>query len=129
MDEHGFIRYVHSKLDPQLVKWKIHDQFAGGVPDAYYLGAKGPLWVEYKYLKALPKRELSPVRTCLTEGQKIWLNDLERCKQPCALVIGHENRAVILQHGRWNTDVTRHCFVHNTVSRLQLVDWIHNTCL
>lgn len=129
MDEHGFIRYIHSKLDPKLIRWKIHDTFAGGVPDAFYLGPKGPLWVEYKYVKALPKRETTPISTCLTEGQKIWLNNLHECKQPCALIIGHEQRAVILVNGAWNNDVYRHRFILSTVSRIGVADWIKQQCM
>jgi hypothetical protein len=129
LDEHGFIRYIHSKLDPKLVRWKIHDTFAGGVPDAYYLGEKGPLWVEYKYIKALPKKETTAISTCLTLGQRLWLDDLHRCKQPCALIIGHEQRAVILTNGKWNESIYKRFFVTSTVSRVGVADWIKQQCM
>lgn len=129
MDEHGFIRYVHSKLSPALRKWKIHDTFAGGVPDAYYLGPRSDLWIEYKYVKLLPIRPTTTVKTSLSELQKEWLNDLRKCKRPCALVIGHEQRAVVLHGGRWNTDITTHEFLETSISRKELVGWIEFTCL
>lgn len=129
MDEHGFIRYVHSKLDPKLIRWKIHDTFAGGVPDAFYLGEKGPLWVEYKYVKALPKRETTPISTCLTVGQQLWLDDLYRCKQPCALIIGHEQRAVIRVNGLWNVDIHRGDILSSTISRIGVAEWIKQQCM
>lgn len=128
MDEHGFIRYIHSKLDPLVFHWKIHDQFAGGVPDAFYT-AKRPLWVEYKYIKVLPKRPDTKLATCLTVNQQIWLDRLEASNQPCALIIGNGTRAVILVHGQWNIDVPRHYFDSHSVSRSEVVDWIHKQCL
>lgn len=129
MDEHSFIRAVHSKLDTALRKWKIHDQFAGGVPDAYYLGPTSDLWIEYKYVKLLPIRPDSQIKTSLSELQKLWLNDLHRCKRKCALVIGHEQRAVVLQQGLWNNEITLDYFLKNSVTRKELVSWIETTCL
>jgi hypothetical protein len=129
LDEHGFIRYIHSKLPPALRKWKIHDTFAGGVPDAYYLGPSGPLWVEYKYVKTLPKRSTTLVSTCLTENQRLWLDDLHRCKQPCALVIGSGTRAVILQRGAWRSDLTVAEFNKISVDRKDIASWIVFNCL
>lgn len=129
MDEHGFIRYLHSKLDPKLIRWKIHDTFAGGVPDAFYMGERSTLWVEYKYVKTLPKRPDTKLSTCLTVSQQLWLDDLHRCKQPCALIIGNGQRAVILVNGQWNSDVSKQYFVDHSVSRLEAVDWIHKQCL
>ena len=129
MDEHGFIRYVHSKLSPALRKWKIHDTFAGGVPDAYYLGPRSDLWIEYKYVKALPKRLTTTIKTSLSELQKEWLDDLHRCKRPCVLVIGHEQRAVVLGGGKWNTEITADEFREASIHRKELVGWIEFTCL
>ena len=129
MDEHGFIRYIHSKLEPSLRTWKIHDTFAGGVPDAFYLGARGSLWIEYKYVKALPKRDTTLVKTCLTENQRLWLDDLHRCKQPCALVIGAGTRAVILQRGAWRLDLTTAEFKKTSVDRKDVAAWIAFNCL
>ena len=129
MDEHGFIRYVHSKLSPALRKWKIHDTFAGGVPDAYYLGPRSDLWIEYKYVKTLPKRSTTTVKTSLSELQKEWLDDLRRCKRPAALVIGHEQRAVIRHSGLWNREFTAYEFQETSISRKELIGWIEFTCL
>lgn len=128
MDEHGFIRYLHSKLDPDVFHWKIHDQFAGGVPDAFYT-AKRPLWVEYKYIKTLPKRPSTNLSTCLTVNQQLWLDRLQKANQPCALIIGSGQRAVILVNGQWNTDITRHQFDAQSVTRLEVVAWINKQCL
>ena len=129
MNEHGFIRYVHSKLDPKLVKWKIHDSGTGGVPDAFYMGEKSDLWIEYKYVKSLPVRPSTIVKTCLTELQKIWLDDLERCKRPCALAIGCGTRVAVLVKGAWNIGITSEEFSATSIDRKELARWIKTTCL
>ena len=129
MDEHSFIRAVHSKLNTALRKWKIHDQFAGGVPDAYYLGPTSDLWIEYKYMKLLPIRPDTKLNTSFSELQRLWLDDLHRCGRPCALVIGHGRRAVVLQQGSWNSDITLDYFLKNSISRKELIGWIEASCL
>lgn len=129
MNEHGFIRYVHSKLDPIVIKWKIHDSGTGGVPDAFYMGEGSTLWIEYKYVKSLPVRPDTVIKTCLTELQKIWLDNLERCKQPCALAIGCGTRVAVLRHGAWNTGITSKEFKDTSIDRKELAEWIAATCL
>ena len=51
MDEHGYIRSVTRHLPNDRYQWKIHDSYAGGVPDWFYEGHKQDLWVEWKYIK------------------------------------------------------------------------------
>ena len=34
MNEHSFVRSIHNALHPDVYKWKIHDTYTGGVPDA-----------------------------------------------------------------------------------------------
>lgn len=129
MTEHGFIRFIHGKLDQNLIKWKINDRFMGGVPDAYYMGDQGVLWVEYKYVKLLPVRDTTIIKTCLTELQKIWLDDLERCKQPCALAIGCGDRVAVLRAGKWRDGITAKEFRETSMSRKDLAAWIGKQCL
>jgi hypothetical protein len=58
VNEHSFIKSFHKKLDPSIKIWKIYDPYQGGVPDALLFGCAGQmLFVEYKYVKALPKKK------------------------------------------------------------------------
>ena len=95
MNEHSFVKSIHRYLHPDVYKWKIHDTFTGGVPDAMYVGPKSLLFVEYKYVKELPKRDTTLVKHSLTPLQLQWL---ERINGPSrsALVIGVGNTALIL---------------------------------
>ena len=95
MNEHSFIKTIHKKLAPEVYKWKIHDTYTGGVPDAFYAGPSGILFVEYKYIKKLPVKKSTPVRTSLTKLQALWLNTMEKNGVKVALIIGSPNKNCI----------------------------------
>ena len=127
MNEHSFIRAVHGHLSPEVFRRKIHDTFAGGVPDAFYAGPVSTLFVEYKYVKSLPKRDTSPIRTSLTSQQIHWLNTLHSMNQPVAVVIGCEKSAIVLTHKAWETEVLKKDFVSSCLSFTDVSKWIHDT--
>lgn len=128
MNEHGFIRAVHARLPPEIFRWKIHDTFAGGVPDAFYAGPASTLFVEYKYVKALPKRNSTFVKTCLTPQQKHWLDSLHSFAQPVALIVGIGDQALVLLDKRWNTNISRTGFLKEAMPRNQVATWIERVC-
>ena len=127
MNEHSFIRSIHNYLDPKVYKWKIHDTFTGGVPDAMYCGPSGLLFVEYKYIKKLPERKTTAIRTSLSTQQLAWLN---RLNQPAlaALVIGCENRCLLLMK-EYNQKLYKHDFINNKLTRKEIAAWISATVL
>lgn len=99
VNEHSFIRAVHRHLSSDVFHWKIHDKFAGGVPDAMYVGPAGVLFVEYKYLKSLPKRPQTPVKINVSPLQTAWLQRIEQHKLTnvnCIVVIGYANNAFMM---------------------------------
>lgn len=130
MNEHGFIRAVHLDLPSEVFRWKIHDTFAGGVPDAFYAGPVSTLFVEYKYVKAFPKRDTSPIRTSLSTQQIHWLNRLHDLNQPVAVVIGCEKLAVVLTDKTWSEYIPKQDFLNKAVQFADVSKWIHNkTCI
>ncbi len=88
MNEHSYIKSIHRLLPSSIYKWKINDNFQGGVADAYYSGNRGDLWVEYKYLSRPPKRDTTVLKTCLTDQQRHWLKNRQNEGRNVALVIG-----------------------------------------
>jgi len=55
---------------------RIEDAISAGIPDINYClpdGHEG--WIEAKYVPRRPVRPTTPVRTCLTEAQALWLMD------------------------------------------------------
>ena len=52
--EKTFIAKIHKALSKEIYRWKINDAYHGGVPDVYYSGLAGCVFVEYKYHKKIP---------------------------------------------------------------------------
>ena len=78
MNEHSFVASIHRILKKHPVHiWKINDQYAGGVPDAFYEGVNSDLWVEYKYIPKLPKRSTTKIDLTspkmLSMNQQLWM--------------------------------------------------------
>lgn len=71
-----------------MYKWKIKDDYAGGVPDAWYCGAHGTLFVEYKYVPKLPKRESTIIKADLSELQYLWLTQRKKQNVDCLVILG-----------------------------------------
>ena len=95
MIESQYTQAIHKKLAKHVYKWKVNDNFAGGVPDAFYRSLKKqpakPLWVEYKFLKDLPKRDDTMIVPNLSAQQFIWLKQAFEAGEQTAVIIGVEN--------------------------------------
>ena len=123
MNEHSFVKSIHRYLHPDVHKWKIHDTFTGGVPDAMYCGSKSLLFVEYKYVKELPKRDTTFLPHSLSPLQAQWL---ERINGPstAALIIGVNDTAIIIPSD-FSTNISRMRFQEEGVSRKDVAAWIY----
>ena len=73
MNEHSFIRSIHTNISSDVFVWKIADKYQGGVPDTYYSGPFGYMYIEYKYIQNIPKRSTTKIKVTLTELQRSWL--------------------------------------------------------
>ena len=128
MNEHGYIRSIHRKLPPSIYRWKINDNFEGGVADAYYSGNKGDLWVEYKYIKALPKRSATTIKTSLSQQQKLWLSRRSEEGRRVAVIIGSPMPYIIMSSpSDWNEQMTQADFIRRAFDKDRLVSYIIET--
>lgn len=118
MTESTFTRSVNTKLPQEVYKWKISDRFTAGVPDAYYSGAGGDLWVEYKWVKKLPKL----VRPGLSQLQRLWLNARLQEGRNVAVVVGSPQGHIVFTDGEWD-DGKEPVTVFSTK---QIAQWITN---
>ena len=108
MNEHGYIRSVHRHLPADLHKWKVHDNYAGGVPDCWYAGPTGNIWVEYKWIKALPKRDSTLIKPNLSAQQLAWLIKMSGHGISCACIIGTPDGGIILQKEKdWQNGISK----------------------
>ena len=125
MNEHSFVRSIHNALHPDVYKWKIHDTYTGGVPDAMYAGPAGTLFVEYKYIKTLPARDDTVIRHSLSALQEAWL---ERMKQSTsvALVVGVDNSALIIVDD-FSDNICKSMYIEQSVPRKKVAEVIYET--
>lgn len=134
MNEHSFRKSFEGGLKPSLNwSWKIHDSFAGGVPDSYYEGMKQDLWVEYKWVN-LPKRDstiidLSNPDKYLSKLQQLWLVRRHELGRNDAIVIaGHSEGVTIFKNLEWKTPLTKQEFIAKGMSKKAaqqlLLSWI-----
>lgn len=125
MNEHSFVRSIHNALHPDVYKWKIHDTYTGGVPDAMYAGPAGLLFVEYKYVKALPKKDETVIRHSLSALQCAWLERI-KVSTSVALILGVGDTALILTDD-FSTNICKSEYVEQNIPRQDVAPWIYST--
>lgn len=124
MNEHSFVRSVHKSLHPDVYKWKIHDTYTGGVPDAMYAGPAGTLFVEYKYVKSLPKKDTTVIRHSLSALQCAWLERM-KTSTPVALILGVEDTALIIVDD-FSANIVKSAYLEQCIPRKQVAQWIYD---
>ena len=129
MNEHGFVKAVHRKLPPSVYKWKIHDTYTGGVPDAMYAGPAGALFVEYKYIPKLPSREDTIIKTGLSPLQIAWLERMCSYKILVAVIIGSNLGGLILTNQEWEKELKNKDFIEHGLPTQEVAEWIGKTLL
>ena len=129
MNEHSFIKSIHRFLPSELYRWKIHDTYTSGVPDSFYAGPAGILFVEYKYIKKLPAKDTTQLKTTLSPLQIQWLNRMDGFGQQTAVIVGCEDTAVTLTSGDWNSPLFKCDYVQRAVTRKDIANWISSACL
>lgn len=104
MKESGFISYVVRKLPPH-----IHSQSMtfgslthGGTPDRYFDGPSHDLWVEFKYIDAMPRsRTVGGVddkkRGCYSSKQYNWMCRRQKAGGNVLGIVGLPNRMAVVQ--------------------------------
>ena len=105
MTENAFIQLVHAKLDSSVYREKTNNPFRSGMPDVYYEGPKGILWVEYKWIKALwnadrPRADICKTRSWIAQHR--WLDRATQHGVRAFVVVGvgqgRQALAYVLSH-------------------------------
>lgn len=95
MIESQYTQAIHKRLPPDVYKWKINDNFAGGVPDAFYRvlnePSQKPLWVEYKLIKKLPAKNDTIIKPNLSQQQLMWLLQARQSGENAIVILGVES--------------------------------------
>lgn len=131
MNEHTFSSKIIRKCRDKGIElaWKINDNFAGGVPDAWFLGKGTTLWIEFKFLQELPKKGDTVLKPNLSKQQALWLSKLYNAEQPCAVVIGLPKEAIIIVDPMiWERGMLTKQARKNLITHDNLVEWILTAC-
>ena len=124
--ENQYISAVHKGLPSKevLYREKMHNPFSSGTADWWYSGDLADLWVEYKFLAALPKRDNTSILAELSPLQKDWLEGRHREGRNVAVVIGSPEGAVVLRFPDWLKPTPRFIFIRDALTKRQIAEWI-----
>ena len=122
--ETSFTRRITSRLPKSIYHMKNSNPYTAGVPDLWFSGNSGDLWVEMKYIETLPVSV--PVRPTklLTALQLDWLNRRYEEGRNVAVIIGCKTGGVILLDKLWQTDIAVDTFKTLIRSPADLAEWI-----
>ena len=126
-DEHAYIRSIHKLLPVtkgDLLIWKIADRYTGGIPDVYYSGTRAPLWVEYKYIPKLPKRDGTRMPVSVSPIQQLHLTAEQARGVNVALIIGCEDYNVIVTDDFMDFEIFTEQFKILSRSKREVAEWI-----
>ena len=95
-----------------------------------YSGPGGVLFVEYKYVKAFPKRDSTTIKTSVSLLQLQWLERMNTAAK-AALIVGVEDSAVIITSDfvvRCASIRSRDLLTH-PISRKDIAKWVSSQVL
>lgn len=120
--ESNFISAIH-KLLPQVYHEKQNNPYRSGTADVWYSGARGDLWVEYKFIPKIPRSD--SILPDLSERQRVWLRDRAAEGRNVAVILGvGREGGVIFRNGQWAVPHASARLAELVVSRKQLAGWI-----
>ena len=98
--ENTFIQSVHRYLPVDLYRMKNHNQFNAGIPDVWYSGPAGDLWIEYKF-NVLPKRDGTLILPNLSHLQVDWLEQRHEEGRKLGVIVGCKDGGVWFPDLAW----------------------------
>lgn len=123
--ETTFYTAVHKLLPKTVYREKMHNPYRGGTPDVWYSGNLDDLWIEYKYLKTVPKKAPVDVKKHLTPLQRQWLSARYEEGRNVAVVIGTPRGSFVYEGSSWkDAKPTAADFDQNSLSKREVADFI-----
>lgn len=124
--ENQFISGVHGYLPPKTNPYraKIKNPFVAGIWDWWYSGTRADLWVEYKYLPALPKRDTTLILPDLSPLQLQWGAGRHSEGRRMMVVVGHPDGAMLFEDRSWEVPVPAADYRVLSITRAELAERI-----
>jgi len=117
--ETTFLQSVNKHLPESVYHMKNNNPYLGGVPDVWYSGSGGDLWVEYKFI-VLPKRMETVIKIDLSKLQQTWLKDRYAEGRNVGVIVGHKDGGVWLPGVDWDDTFTAIDFMRLHRTRKEL---------
>lgn len=95
MTEAQYTKSITKLLKHGIYSWKINAAFAKGVPDLWLSGPAADLWVEVKYLQAIPKT--GRITPNLSRLQLKWLLARHKEGRNVAVLVGTPHGSFIIK--------------------------------
>ena len=126
--ENTFIASVHKLLPKAVHVEKMNNPYRSGCADVWYSGAKGDLWVEYKFIAKLPVKS-DTVQADLSPLQTKWLRERSHEGRKVFVIIGSPTGGVILSGLAWENPVPLSSYLESIQTRQALAGWIASNTL
>jgi len=120
--ENTFISGVHKHLCSTVYRMKTNNPYVAGIPDCYYSGSKGELWVEYKFI-VIPKRATTMIEVNLSALQLAWLRGRHDEGRKVAVIVGSSEGGIVLDAYETHP-LTPEDFRSRIKSRAELALWV-----
>lgn len=126
--ETNFSNALRDALPEGIYSMKNNNEYVSGIPDLWFSGRKGDLWVEMKFIQKLPKTV--PIRPydLLSKMQEKWLRDRYEEGRNVAVIIGCKRstrlEGIVLRDLAWERDICPQDFEALIVSKSELVSFI-----
>lgn len=120
--ETTFYTAIHKKLPASIYHMKNNNAYAAGVPDCWYSGPEGDMWVEYKWLPKPPVRVNHVVE--LSELQRRWLNTRYDEGRDVCVILGYPGGGMILTSKQWNDPLAPEAFKRRFKTRDEIAAFI-----
>jgi len=125
MNESTCTQYYHKKLRAEgIYCLKLCLQHESGVPDSWICGTKDNIWIEFKWIKELPKRWNTIIKSKLSPLQTKWILD-RQCHHVKIITIYCSPDGDVIHYGT-NQNVTSAFFKEIMTSRKQAIKCVTN---
>lgn len=111
--ETRFIASIHRHLPPvdeRPYRMKNHNTYNGGIADVWYSGMVHDRWIEYKFVRKLPKIiDLTNYKNsyALSALQRQWLNQRMEEGRDVSVILGCEEGGIFFLMGTWEAQHAR----------------------
>ena len=121
--ETTFIGSIHKKFGSNKPYFeKTNNPWRAGMPDVYYSGVVGCLWVEYKFISRIPRS--SAILPNLSMQQHRWLADRFAEGRNVAVVLGTPKGGIVYRDMEWCKPLSGDALAARLLPREDIAGWI-----